>query len=135
MPYRPWNQSQVWNNKGQPLGTINPEILRENLIALIAVYRYKRKEFCALLQISNQTFQSYLERPEQFRLSQLFAIAEFTDIPLNVLLCKKILSDEKGGTSHEKSSFDSVRVCGAGGTAALHHLRRHHHTGVCISRA
>ena len=95
MPYRPWNQSQVWNNKVQPLGTINPEILRENLIALIAVYRYKRKEFCALLQISNQTFQSYLERPEQFRLSQLFAIAESTDIPLNVLLCKKILSDEK----------------------------------------
>ena len=95
MPYRPWNQSQVWNNKGRPLGTINPEILRENLIALIAVYRYKRKEFCALLKISNQTFQSYLERPEQFRLSQLFAIAAFTDIPLNVLLCKKILSDEK----------------------------------------
>lgn len=95
MPYRPWNQSQVWNNKVQPLGTINPEILRENLIALIAVYRFKRKEFCSLLQISNQTFQSYLERPEQFRLSQLFAIAEFTDIPLNVLLCKKILSDEK----------------------------------------
>ena len=37
MPYRPWNQSQVWNNKVQPLGTINPEILRENLIALIAL--------------------------------------------------------------------------------------------------
>lgn len=94
MPYRPWNQSQVWNNKPQPLGTINPNIIRENLIALISVYRYKRKEFCALLQISNKTFQNYLEYPEQFRLSQLFAIAQFTDIPLNVLLCKKILSDE-----------------------------------------